>query len=825
MKLSLNWIKDYVDIDEHIIKDLPLKLTMATAEVEGVEQKGTNLDAVVMGKITAVSPHPDSAKLQVITVDTGEAQVQSVCGAPNIYLGMKIPFAKVGGKLPGLDRVDSVVVRGVQSDGIACSLRDLGISDSHEGVLEITAEANPGDDIKELLGLEDIILDIDNKSLTHRPDLWSHYGFAREIAALTGQELKPLKLALMEELQSAGSVVTAKIHDHDKCLRYTAIGIEGIRIIPSPEKIQTRLSYTGMRPINCIVDLTNYIMLEIGQPLHTFDGDRLGQKIEIMTMAQFLSDTGNSNNEKDFLTLDGVSRQIPSDTLLICSDGQKLGLAGIMGGADSEITKDTSKIILESATFEPASVRKSATALGLRTEAVMRFEKSLDTNLALIAARRFLYLLKTIIPEVKIYSGLDDVHPHPTVPRSITISRSYIQDYMGQEITVQEIETIMTSLGFGLNRQPGADPLEQVWQVTIPTYRATKDITGRVDLVEEISRIHGYDHIVPKPFKAAVVTTGINKKVTTEHRIKDILARQFAMHEVHTYAWYDKDWIRAIHHCDPGNLTIINPNISKFDTLRRHLIPNLLASAVENEGYYDEFALFEAASVYHPAGKTPACGINGPAADALRREERHLGVVIHWKGLTPQQEDKAINRLKQAANEITLSIVGARVEFMNMEESGLAYAHPNKRCLVCIGGRRAGYISIINPAVLKEFEQNANMALMEINLSGLLETPEQKINYQEPSKYPEVNLDFNILMPRSMLYRNFNEELNSFSHPYLKSIAYKESYTGMGIAETEKSITVSVTIVSDKHTLSGGEINEFKERFTSWIATNGYSLR
>ncbi len=825
MKLSLNWIRDYVEIDEHRIADLPLMLTMATAEVEGVEQKGQDLDGVVAGVITAIAPHPESDQLNVITVDTGDVKEQSVCGAPNLYCGMKIPFAKAGGKLPGIGRVARREVHGISSDGMACSLRDLGVGDSHEEVLELTDDAAPGTDVKELLGLEDTLIDIDNKSLTHRPDLWGHYGFAREIAALTGKELKPLPLASLEELRSVDPVVTARIHDNALCSRYTVIGIDGVRIMPSPGRIQTRLSYIGMRPINCIVDLTNYIMLETGQPLHAFDASRTDDRIDIMTMAQYLKSTGRPGRENHFQTLDGVSRRISAASLLICGNGQILALAGIMGGADSEVTERTARIILESATFDPASVRKSAAALGLRTEAVMRFEKSLDPSLALDASRRFLYLLKAINPGVRIDSGLYDVQPRPSRPRAIAISKEYIQGYIGQAIPDAEIERILKSLGFDLKRLFGAGPRETAWEVTVPSYRATKDIIGRVDLVEEISRIYGYDNIRPRPLQAAMVVPLINPEALLEHGVKEILAHQFGMHEIHTYAWYDKDWIRAIGHSDPDNLKLSNPNVSRFDTLRRQLIPNLLAAVIENEGFYDEFSLFEVASVYHPANRHLINVVSGPEADALRTEERRLGVVMYWKGLAPATEADMLDRLKRTADEIARSITNTGAEFGKLEECDLSYVHPVKRCSVRIDGHHCGYLSIINPVTLKQFKQNVNLAFMEISLCGLSDLPKQAIRYQEPSKYPEVNLDFSVLMPKSLPYRSFREDLDGFRHPCLKSVSYGGSYEGPGVPAAQKSITIAFTIAAADHTLSGEEINQFNAAFADWLRENGYGLR
>ncbi|HPZ54724.1 MAG: phenylalanine--tRNA ligase subunit beta [Bacillota bacterium] len=833
MKLSLNWLRDHVDIDDKTAEQLPELLTMSTAEVESVEHLGRDIRNVVAGKVVSLSPHPTSSKLSVIQVDIGSEVVQSVCGAPNVRVGMMIPFAPCASSLPDVECVRAAEIDGVASNGIACSQRELGIGDAHEGVFELTDECKPGDSITDVLKLRDTVLEIDNKSLTHRPDLWGHYGFAREIAALTGRPLRPLEMSELEGLMSADVVVPVAVDDPEKCYRYCALGIEGVDTRPSPGWLQTRLAYVGMRPINFIVDLTNYIMLELGQPMHAFDSNMI-QAIRVMTFGQVKA-AGYSGST--FTTLDGVEREMPDTALMICNHYEPVAIAGVMGGENSEVEPSTTAILLESATFDPVSVRRTATALGLRTEACMRFEKSLDTNMALIATRRFLYLTRQVIPTATVYSGLADAEPKPTRPISLSIDSEYVSRYAGTEIPPDRIESILTSLGFTLKRKDanGRSATKVCWDVEVPTYRATKDVTLPVDLIEEVTRVYGYGNIEPKSKAVALSPIHQDEHIELHYRIKQMLSASFGMSEIHTYSWYDKDWNREIDHKDDSVLTIANPGISKYDTLRRHLVPNLLAAAARNEGYFDEFRLFEIGSVYHPAPKdAKTAALHDEQAvrrgDALRIEDTHVCCIVHWKGRSEKQEDGAFDILKQAAWAVCEQMRNTTADFEVMDEqtapeASLSWVHPVKRCLVSSSGIKLGYITVINPRLLDRFVQGANMAIMELNLSAFADVPMAKPSFAEPPRYPEVSLDFSLLVDLSMRYRALSEVLDGFSHDLLRSISYVDTYTGAGLPQGKKSVTIAVTIGSDDHTLSSQEIDGFSNAFISWLADRGISLR
>ena len=375
MLVSMNWIRDFVDLEGEDLEKLIHKFTLSTAEVEGIEYKGKDVSNVVVGEIISCEDHPDSDHLHVLKVDAGDEVYDVVCGAPNARSGIKTAFAKVGGSVGGMT-LKQAKLRGVVSNGMCCSGKELGISDDHSGILELDNSYENGTDIKEIYPIDDVIFEVDNKSLTNRPDLWGHYGIAREFAALTGKPLLPLPVE--ENTYEGDARVEVEIANKDLCYRYTSMRIENIHEHVSPAKMQVRLYYCGMRPINLLADITNYIMLELGQPMHAFDGKKIN-RIVIDTPKEPLK----------FTTLDGNEREITTDTLLIYDDKTPVAIAGIMGGLDSEIVDDTDTVVLESANFDSVCVRKSASRMALRTDASARYEKTLDPEMTIVAAKRF----------------------------------------------------------------------------------------------------------------------------------------------------------------------------------------------------------------------------------------------------------------------------------------------------------------------------------------------------------------------------------------------------------------------------------------------------
>ena len=446
MFISMNWISDFVNLEGYDQKarlDLIHRFSLSTAEVENdIELKGSDLHDVVVAEVKSVEPHPNSKKLHLLKVDCGEAElVDVVCGAPNVRVGMKTCFAKVGAHVAGMD-ITPRSLNGEMSYGMCCSEKEIGISDDGYGIMDVDPSIPCGTDIKTLWPIEDIVFEVDNKSLTNRPDLWGHYGIAREFSTLTGRPLKPLDTADVTAYDHLAKL-DLKIEDL-LCFRYSCLAVEGITRNVSPMAIRIRLFYCGMRAINLLTDLTNYLMLEMGQPMHAFDS----RKVKSIRVRRF-------PESFEFQTLDKAKRVVDPETLMICNGDKPVAIAGIMGGLDSEIVEDTTRLTLESATFDAASIRKSSVRLGLRTDASARYEKSLDPEMTVPAIARFLYLLQGIDGGVKVASALTDEYAHHYSKVELDFDKSYIDRYAGISIDEENIVVPLRALGFGVESQGG----------------------------------------------------------------------------------------------------------------------------------------------------------------------------------------------------------------------------------------------------------------------------------------------------------------------------------------------------------------------------------
>ena len=547
MFLSMNWIQDFVDLSGLDLVKLINQFSLSTAEVENeIFFKGADLSGVVVAEIKSVENHPDSKKLHLLKVDIGADElVDVVCGAPNVRVGLKTAFAKIGAKIGEIE-IAPRKLAGYTSNGMCCSEKEIGISDDNSGIMEITDDLPNGTDIKEAYAVDDIIFEVDNKSLTNRPDLWGHYGIAREFAALSGRELKPLPTVDLEQYNSLPKV-DMKIED-PLCQRYSCMQVENITKTVSPVNMRIRLFYCGMRAINFLADLTNYLMLEMGQPMHAFDS----RKVEKIRIKRF-------DKPFKFQTLDGVDRNIDENTLMICNDNTPVAIAGIMGGLDSEIVDDTTTLTLESATFDAASIRKSTVRLSHRTDASMRYEKCLDPEMTTVAIARFINLLQSIDPESKVVSSLTDEYAFHYDKVELKFDKAFVDKYTGIEIPNETIINTLNSLGFV------ATVDNDNFDVSVPSWRATKDVTIKADIIEEITRIYGYDNFDIHTTRSPLYPVRPTVEKTVEDKIKDLLVKRYSLHELHSYVWAYYDELKALGIDVEGEIKLsnaTNPNIN-----------------------------------------------------------------------------------------------------------------------------------------------------------------------------------------------------------------------------------------------------------------------
>ncbi|MBQ3987340.1 MAG: phenylalanine--tRNA ligase subunit beta, partial [Ruminococcus sp.] len=490
---------------------------------------------------------------------------------------------------------------GYTSNGMCCGEAEIGISDDNSGIMEITDDIPNGTDLKTVYEIDDIVFEVDNKSLTNRPDLWGHYGIAREFAALAGRPLKPLDT---EDLSAYDALkkVDLKIED-PLCYRYSCLQVENIKRSVSPVNMRIRLYYCGMRAINFLADLTNYLMLEMGQPMHAFDS----RKVEKIRIKRF-------DAPFEFQTLDGVKRHVDENTLMICNDNTPVAIAGIMGGLDSEIVEDTTTLTLESATFDAASIRKSTVRLAHRTDASMRYEKSLDPEMTNVAIARFLNLLKKYDNEVQVVSALTDETAFRYDTVELNFDKSFVNRYTGIEIDNGTIVKTLESLGFAVREENG------VFDVVVPTWRATKDVTMKADIIEEITRIYGYDNFAVHTTRSPLYPVRMDEVKRNEEKIKDILVKRYNLHELHSYVWAYNDELKNLGIEVEDNIKLLNATNPNIETIRRTMIPTQLCQVKTNVGYAPEFGIFEIGRV-----------VDGVDSDNLCVEHKKLAVTLYSK--------------------------------------------------------------------------------------------------------------------------------------------------------------------------------------------------
>ena len=786
MFISMNWIRDYVDLSGLDLNKLIQQFSLSTAEVENeIFYKGSDLHGVVVAEIKSVENHPESKKLHLLKVDVGESElVDVVCGAPNVRVGMKTAFAKVGAQL-GEITIAPRPLAGYMSCGMCCSEKELGISEDNSGIMDLDAALPNGKDLKEIFAIDDIIFEVDNKSLTNRPDLWGHYGIAREFAALAGRELKPLETADLTAFETLPKLDIA-IEDDD-CLRYSGIKFDNVSVSVSPMNMRIRLYYCGMRAINFLADMTNYLMLEMGQPMHAFDSRKV-EKIRIKKFATPFT----------FQTLDGVERKIDENTLMICDDNNPVAIAGIMGGLDSEIVADTTSMTLESACFDPVSIRKSAARMSHRTDASQRYEKTLDPEMTTMAIARFVKLLTDIDSGAKVISSLTDDYRRSYECKTLTIDKAYVDRYtgIGDAITNEHIETTLKALGFAVKAENG------VFTVTVPSWRATKDVTLKADLIEEITRIYGYDNFGPVTAKSPLYPVRMEQEKSVENQLKDILVKHFSLHELHSYLWQYADEYKKLGMEVEENVKILNATNPNLETLRRSIVPTQLCQVKLNTSYTD-FGVFEIGRV-----------VNGLKADGLCDERKMLAVTLFSK--TESLKDLYF-RLRDMIAVAVDEINHKALSFREITATH-SYQHPKNLNAILCDGVVLGEIGIVHPAVSKKIDKKAAIVYAELDVVALSKIIDAGIHYEEASKYPSMEVDLTFL---SDTYAPIQEAITGANSPLIKKVKVIDIYSG----EEGDAITVRLTFTCMDRTLTREEVQTVTDGIVAALADKNIRMK
>ncbi|MEE1017085.1 MAG: phenylalanine--tRNA ligase subunit beta [Ruminococcus sp.] len=788
MFLSMNWISDFVDFTGLDKLELIHKFSLSTAEVENeILFKGSDLSGVVVAEIKSVENHPDSKKLHLLKVDTGENELTDVvCGAPNVKVGMKTAFAKVGAKIGEIE-IAPRPLAGHMSYGMCCSEAELGISDDNSGIMEITDDVPNGADLKDIYEIDDIVFEVDNKSLTNRPDLWGHYGIAREFAALAGRELKPLDV---EDLKAYDGLkkVDLKIED-PLCYRYSCLQVENITKSVSPVNMRIRLFYCGMRGINLLADLTNYLMLEMGQPMHAFDS----RKVEKIRIKRF-------DKPFTFKTLDEVERNIDENTLMICNGDQPVAIAGIMGGFDSEIVDDTTTLTLESATFDAASIRKSTVRLAHRTDASMRYEKSLDPELTVPAIARFLYLLKQYDGGVQVVSALTDEYAYKYDTVELSFDKAFVDRYTGIEIDNDTILKTLTSLGFK------AELDGDNFDVVVPSWRATKDVTIKADIIEEITRIYGYDNFDVNTTRSPLYPVRMDVVKENEDKIKDILVKRYSLHELHSYVWAYYDELKELGIEVEPNIKLANATNPNIETIRNSMIPTQLCQLNVNKGYAPEFGIFEIGRV-----------VEGMDENNLCIEKKKLAISLFSK---VKDVRDLYFELRDILAVITDDIKHKQLEFKTAEAIH-GYEHPVNLNSIILDGEVIGKIGIVHPVVGKKLDKKAAIVFAEVDMQAFADKKNASIIYDEPSKFPPMDYDLSVVVPSGVLFSDLSQCWKNEGTEILKNVKIVDTYD----TELFHSITIRFEFSSSERTLSSAEVQAVMDKVIENLKGINVNLR
>jgi phenylalanyl-tRNA synthetase beta chain len=800
MRVSVKWLKDYVNLAISP-SELARRLTMAGNEVKAVETTGVGWeDKVVIGQIKAVNPHPNADRLRLATVDLGAEERTVVCGAPNLHVGDKIVFAAVGAHLRDghtgeLAELKQARIRGVESAGMICSEKELGLSDNHEVILVLPAEAPVGTRLLDYMG--DSVIDLD--VTPNRPDCLSVIGIAREAAALTDEKVNLAEPQYKETGAPIEEKIVIEIRAPDLCRRYTASLVTGVKIKPSPGWMQDRLVASGMRPINNVVDISNYVMLEYGQPLHTFDYDRIaGRKIIVRRAAP----------GENIISLDGMPRSLTTDMLVIADADRAVAVAGVMGGANSEVTEQTDSILVEAANFAPLSIRRTGEALNMTSEARYRFERGISPDVTLVAMKRATQLLAEL-GDGTIAKGYIDLYPGQMKVNPIALSIARLRKLLGAEFSKEQITKTLLSLGFSYT-ETGGDTL----QVTAPYWRS--DVHIEEDLIEEVARIIGYDKI-PMTLLSDLLPSGASEPIFSLRRFaRDTLAATGFV-EVLNFSMTGADMMSKITGSESDLATsavrIANPMTADMEFLRTSLRATLLSAFAANRRFEEGgVRLFESGKIYlrgsqpQPDERDMICGVMGGQRLA-RSWQDHAETVDFYdtKGIV----------------ETFFMRLGLTPVFTIGNDAAL---HPNKQAEIILENQKVGVVGEVHPMVAAKFEIIEPVFLLEIDLKSLLPFTALDRLYEPLPRFPAIVRDLALITDASLLSQAVREAIKGF--PLVDDVEIFDVYAGEQVPAGKKSLAYRVSYRSPTHTLTDEEVNAVQSQIVSGLSAKfGATLR
>jgi phenylalanyl-tRNA synthetase beta chain len=788
MNISMKFLQRYVDLPADLTYDqIAYDLTMRTVEVEEVIKTADKFHDIVVGEIKEVKPHPNADALRICMTDVGEGELkQIVCGGSNLVEGHKVCVSKPGAEVVWHGEGEPVLIkesklRGEPSFGMICSplevyLGDLIYNEDERWIVDFTElgiECNVGQSVAEVMGLDDVILEVDNKSLSNRPDLWGHYGIARELAAIYKVPFKELKSELPEGLPE----YPVEIQEPERCNRFTATKINNVCVKESPAWLKALITSAGMRPINALVDITNFVMLAVGSPQHAYDSTHVnGDRIVVR-----LADEGEK-----LLLLDEKDLELTHDHLVICDAEKPLNLAGIKGGKDDSVLDTTNSVILECAVFTAPGIRRTTAYFNEKTDAALRYEKGIDTQRADLGVSMALELFKEIYPECEI-AAFTDNYPVRTENAVIDITQDFLDKRLGEVLPQSEIEDILTRLGYEVS----FDGVK--YHCIVPTWRSTGDVSIHDDILGDIARLIGYEYFKKQPLPVKFDSAVHQVKTDLARSLREYLAFRCGMNEIFTYPWIDEKYIHAARIDTDASVRLATPPAPELGILRSSLIPGMLESIEKNHRYFNEFSMFEAAQVFEKGGYSPS------SPDEVLPVHKNLLTGV-FAGRDAKQ---LFFRVK--------GVIEGMSRYCHFEE--LRFEQKEKPCWadekvwlnVTSGGEIVGSIGLLAVSALADSGiKLISAAAFELDTDRLTPYPSRTNKFKHLPLYPLVDQDLSILVDESVKWSQIVDAIGMM----VKELSFVEEYRGKQIPEGKKSIMLSYRIGNDDSTMTSKQIEK-----------------
>lgn len=780
MKFSCNWLRELVPGLGLDPRELARLITMKTAECEGVEPYAPWMQAVVAARVLSVEPIAGSHNVKAV-IDAGPEYGRRtvVCGAPNCRAGMLTAFVPPGVTVAGGKHIRAVVIQGVESQGMLASGAELGLNRDAEGILELEGvepgAAIPGCPV-------DHIIEVDNKSLTHRPDLWGHLGMAREVAAITAL---PLADPVREELVPRGEPVwRVDIRDFDLCPRYSALVFDNVTVGPSPLWLQARLEAIGLNPISNIVDVTNYVMAELAEPMHAFDADLLHGETIIVRRAE---------EGEQLEALNGETYRLSPANLVISDERGAVALAGVIGGAGSAIRESTRRIVLESANFDAACIRRTSASLKIRTDASMRFEKAQDPVNTVRALARAVELFRLVSPGIRLVGGLVDSWRQAPPPPPIELPLDWLERRLGRPVEKEEVRRILESLSFGV-----AEPRPRVFVVSVPSWRATKDISIREDLLEEVGRMVGYDTVPPAAPLLPVRRPWVNEERLFHHAVRQMTAAQ-GFTEVSNYSFISEEMAQRFGFAPEEHLRVANPISVEQSLLRKSLLPGLHKNILDNARFYSSFRLFEIGNEIHKR-----------EGSQLPREVPHLAAAVYTRG----DGREGLFELKRLA-ECLMPGCEAR------PAAARAFEHPARAAEIVWRGRALARLFELHPRLVEQ----GRASVLDVDLAEMFALGPLPKKYTPLRRFPVSEFDLSVVAGLRVYSAELAARIRGAAGPLCERVQYLYSYQGKPLPEDRQSLTFRVTLGAPDHTLSSEEVAAVRASIIAALEAAGFGIR